>query len=315
MRIFKKLMVSGILLILAAGSLLTTGCGSNNPTSSPNPTPTPYYSTSGVTVMSLGGSPSGIYNYNSYFWIMVGPTSLGEYNPSGTAVTTITKAGPGSLGNSPNVAVGPDDSVYVGDLGNSQIDVFTVSGTTASFSTSITGLTGVSDMAVNAAGTTLYVLTNANPGAIMTYSITGATYPKTFTYVSTFSTTSSGAGALNNARCLTLDTASNVYVANYRTGNVVKYDPTGSNPVSFGSAALSYPYGIAVNSDGAVLVSACDNPGFIQEFTPSGSTYAAGVTFGNNLLVGPEGITLDPSRNLYVSNFTDNQIVEFQYNP
>jgi len=63
------------------------------------------------------------------------------------------------------------------------------------------------------------------------------------------------------------------------------------------------------------LVSACDNPGFIQEFTPSGSTYTAGVTFGNNVLVGPEGLALDPSQNLYVSNSVDTQVVEFQYNP
>jgi len=304
------------ILILTVAAVLTGACGSNkSPTSTTNPTPTPYYSSSAVTVMNLGADPTGISYYNSYIWVMVGPTSLGEYTPAGTAVTTITQAGPSALGNSPNVAIGPDDSVYVADVGNGQIDVFTVSGSTASFSTSITGLTGVTDMAVNAAGTTLYVLTNANPGAIMTYSIAGTAYPKTFTYVSTFSTTSSGTGALNNARCLALDVGSNVYVANYRTGNIVKYGPTGSSPVSFGSAALSYPYGIVVNTDGSVLVSACDNPGFIQEFTPSGSTYTAGVTFGNNVLVGPEGLALDPSQNLYVSNSVDTQVVEFQYNP
>jgi sugar lactone lactonase YvrE len=75
---------------------------------------------------------------------------------------------------------------------------------------------------------------------------------------------------------------------------------------------LTNPDGIVVDSAGNVLVSQYTGSGFIQEFTPSGSTYTAGVTFGNGFLGEPSGLALDRSGNLFVADYLNFQIVEFK---
>jgi hypothetical protein len=137
--------------------------------------------------------------------------------------------------------------------------------------------------------------------------------PKTFTNTGFFSTTGSGVGNLSGggAMVLTLDSSGNVYVTNPYYTNIVKYGPTGASPVSFGSAALTEPVGIDVDSAGNVLVSQGEAPGFIQEFNPSGSTYTAGVTFGNNASYRIDSLTLDGSGNLYAADYSGMGILEF----
>ncbi len=175
----------------------------------------------------------------------------------------------------------------------------------------------VEGVAVNSAGTTLYVTETTATPAILVYSIDNTTTPKTFTYIGAFSSTSSGAGVLDIPEYLALDSNNNVYVANLTggaTSDAVKYGPAGGSPVSFRASGLTLPIGIAVDSAGNVLVSQCALPGYIQEFNPasSGTTYTAGVTFGNNYFQGPVGLALDGSGNLYVSSVDNNQILEFK---
>ena len=310
MKTSKRLILGVTASILLAGSFFITGCGSKtNPTSAnPGPSGTPVYSTSAVTVVNGGGSfyPSGIGFYNSSFWIINGINSdLFEYSSSGTLETTIsTFNGTGSFHYPVGVNVGPDGTVYVGDWGNNQVEVFSSSG---SYQTTITGLTSVVGAAVNSAGTTLYVVEQTP--ALLTYSITGST-TKTFAPIGSFNT-SSGAGILEAPQFITLDTSNNIYVTN-DMGYIVKYDPADSNPVSFSSTTLSLPEGIVVDSAGNVLVASHNTPGFIQEFNPSGSTYTGGVTFGNSYINAPMGLALDSSGNLYAANCNGNQILEFK---
>jgi sugar lactone lactonase YvrE len=238
---------------------------------------------------------------------------LDEYTTADVSVTYIQNFdGSAVFSQIGDVKVGPDGTVYVADYGNNQVDVFTAVGSTASYATSIMSMTDSSSMAVNSAGTTLYVLESSVIGLVQIFSITGTT-TKTFTPAGNFNTTTtSGVGALIRPGTMTLDSSGNVYVANFGGSNVVKYSPTGSNPVSFGSPALLKPTGIAVDSAGNVLVSQWSNPGFIQVFNPSGSGYAAGVTFGGACLDDPAGIALDGSGNLWVANQYGNQILEFK---
>ena len=320
MKTSKRLILGVTASILLAGSFFITGCGSKtNPTSAnPGPSGTPVYSTSAVTVVNGGGSfyPSGICysNINGNLWLIVGligagPWALDEYTTAGASITAIsTFNGSGNFNNPICVNDGPDGTVYVADTNNTQIEVFSSSGT---YQTVITGFSGLMSVAVNSASTTLYALDNSSPISILTYSITGTT-SKTFNSTGSFSTTGSGIGALNNPWYMVLDSNNNVYVTDKGNGNIVKYGPTGANPVSFGSPLLTSPTGIAVDSSGNVLAIQYPNPCFIQEFTLSGSTYTAGVTFGGSILNDSLDLALDGSNNLYVANYLGHQILEFK---
>ena len=316
MRHLTKLFYAGIFSFLIAGSVLITGCPSkSSPTSTANPTPTPYYSTSAVTVFSGTGTfvPRSINYYNGDLWIANSYTSAGamdEYTTAGLAVTAIsTYSGSNPFDGVGNANIGPDGTIYVPDWGNGQVEVFSSSGT---YQTLIPGFTKTTSVAITSDGLILYVLENSSPVSILIYAIDNSTNPKTFVNAGYFSTTSSGVGTLMAPQFLALDSNNNVYVTNLAvTPNIVKYGPTGANPVSFGTPALTLPWGIVVDSAGNVLVSDCNLPGFIQEFNPSGSTYTAGVTFGNNASYRIDSLTLDGSGNLYAADYSGMGILEF----
>jgi sugar lactone lactonase YvrE len=305
---------------LAAG-LFSAGCGpGSNPSSPVKPNPTPAYSTSAVTVVSISNSSQsngllGICLDGGDLWFTdykFNPTGwdLEKYTTSGSSVTEISSFnGAATFYGFFDVKAGPDGSVYVADQGHNQVVVFDSSGT---FQQVIPGLSDAAGAAVNSAGTTLYVLEAYPSNAILAYSITGAT-PKVFAYASAFNT-GSGAGALSGPMFLALDSSNNVYVTNQisnPTCDIVKYGPGGANPVTFGSPALTAPTGIAVDASGYLLVANSD-PAFIQEFNPSGNTYTAGVTFGNGQLADPQGLALDGSGDVYVANGHDSQVLEFK---
>ncbi len=302
------------LILLGLGWFLG-GCGSSNSPSTPasSGSSEPNYSTTAVTVVAgtslfgpfgIGYSPS---NGNLWFANAI-EEYLDEYTTAGASVTYIsTFNGSTSFNQLSDVKVGPDGTVYASDY-NVGVYVFSPGGT---YQTSITGLTTVESAATNSAGTTLYVV-EASPKAILFYLINSSTSPKTFTFEGMFGSTSSGVGALSSPGFMALDSNNHVFVANYGLGNIIRYNSDGTGPVSFGSDLLTKPLGIAVDGAGNVLVSQNANPGFIQEFNPSGNSYTAGVILGSaSYLDYPSGLTLDGSGNLYVSNSLY-QILEFK---
>jgi hypothetical protein len=256
--------------------------------------------------------PFGIaYNPNTgYLWVG-NVTTLNEYTTAGALVNSISEySGAHGFGSIDDIKVGPDGTVYVADYDSSQIVVLSWAG---SYATTITGISNVTGVAVNSAGTTLYAASSIP--SIMMYSINSSTNPKTFTYVGSFTTTASGPGYLEVPGSLAVDSSGNVYVANtsfvYFFGDIIKYGPTGAGPVSFGTAALNNPYGIAVDNAGDILAAQYPSTGFIQEFTGSGSAYTAGVSFGDTDLLETGNLTLDGSGNIYVANDGGHQILEF----
>ena len=309
-------------LVLGLSAFYHSGCGSSsNPASSPAPVSTPGYSTTAVTVVSGPSTftPRSISYYNGNLWVTNTYTAGGalqEFTTSGLSVTAISAYnGSATFGGLTQTNIGPDGTLYVGDYGNSQIEVLSPTG---AYQTVITGLTKVEGVAVNSAGTTLYVSEANTPPAILVYSIISTTTQKTFNYIGSFSTTSSGPGALMSPGYLALDSSNNVYVANMAVpSNAIKYGPSGGSQVSFTASGLTLPIGIGVDRAGNVLVAQCSLPGYIQEFNPSasGTAFTAGVTFGNNYFQGPEGIAFDDSKNLYVASVDNNQILEFKYTP
>lgn len=305
------------IFLLAAGLTggLFVGCSSKSSPTSPKNT-APIYSTSAVTVVTSLDNPDGINYDNGNFFVTSSYSTGSWYEYSSSFVNdfgTEYYTGSSKFNDPTDVKSGPDGTLYVADYFNSQIESFSSSGT---YEKSISGLSDVISLAVNSAGTTLYALLQTP--AIETFSITNtgvSATPHNFTYETTFSTTSAGAGVLSLPEYMALDSSNNVYVANQNApSDVVKYGPSGAGPVSFGSSVLTSPEGIVVDSAGNVLVGQDAVSSFIQEFTPSGSTYSAGATFGNSALDEPDALTLDGSGNLYVANTSANNIVEFKNN-
>jgi sugar lactone lactonase YvrE len=317
----RKFIWSQMVLILGlSAGLFLAGCPSNNSsTTTPKTNPTPAYSTTAVTVVS-GLSPHrpiGICYDTGYLWFTTDPVTnfyLYEYSVNATPITeTENYTGTTPFGIIYDVKAGPDGAVFVADYGNSQVEVFPeVNNDSVTYQTAFTGLTNIRSLAINSAGTSIYFLLSTTTPAIKGYYL-NSTVPKSISTAGvTFTTTASGPGSLSSPQGMAMDSNGNVYVANMGVSNIVKYAPDGSSPVSFGSSVLTNPDGIVVDSAGNVLVSQYTGSGFIQEFTPSGSTYTAGVTFGNGFLGEPSGLALDGSGNLFVADYLNFQIVEFK---
>ena len=162
------------------------GCGSNsNPTSTTNNGPSPY-SSGALTVVSSGiDQPYGI-TFDSFsgsgdIWFVANsnPGTIYGYTTAGAAVTSAYYyTGTSSYDYPIQVCTDPNGYIYVADQINNQVEVLT---STGAYDNVISGLNRPSAVAVNSAGTTLYVVNDTSPVAFLTYSITGASYPKTYT--------------------------------------------------------------------------------------------------------------------------------------
>ncbi|HXP62031.1 MAG TPA: hypothetical protein VN829_16160, partial [Dongiaceae bacterium] len=109
---------------------------------------------------------------------------------------------------------------------------------------------------------------------------------------------------------LALDTAGNVYVADWGNHTVRKLTPSGTNWVVTTLAGIagapglangspgqfSYPSGVAVDTNGNVYVADQGNDA-IRKVTPAGAVSTLSTQFG-----GPSGVALDPSGNVYVAD-------------
>lgn len=113
-----------------------------------------------------------------------------------------------------------------------------------------------------------------------------------------------------------LDNSGNVYVANFGNTTVTELNSSGAVVTTystFGAVAVDHPFGIASDSSGNIYLSntEADN---VLGFTPSKGTNF--VTFGttDGYTVGESaGVAVDSKKDVWVSDFTNNQIVEFVY--
>jgi hypothetical protein len=302
------------MMVLIGFTSLVISCGSSNsPTSSATATPTstPQYSSGPTTVVGTGiYQPYGI-AFDSFsgsggnFWFVgnSNPGTIYSYTPAGALVTSTDDYHLTSTYDFPShVRADPSGYLYVSDEYNNQIEILTSAGAYVGLGPTVTMPL---DTAVNAAGTTLYVMESTTPNiTFLTYSITGTGYPKTYTPI--LNNFPNGGGALDPPRStsMVLDPNGNVYSTDFNGTEIIKFGPTGASPVTFIPAA-NQPWGMVFDSSGNLFITEQTSPCFIQEYSSTGS---AGVSIGFSTHTNLTDLTIDGSGNLYVSDSYNNSI-------
>ncbi len=103
-------------------------------------------------------------------------------------------------------------------------------------------------------------------------------------------------------RGITIDSAGNIYTANYRSDTVTKITPAGVSS-TFGTTGLS-PRGITIDSAGNIYT-ANYRSNTVTKITPAGVSSTFGTTGSR-----PMGITIDSDRNIYTANSGANTVTK-----
>jgi DNA-binding beta-propeller fold protein YncE len=110
----------------------------------------------------------------------------------------------------------------------------------------------------------------------------------------------------SNPAGVAVDTAGNLYVADFGSNTVYKISAAGAvSPLPF--SGLSNPQGVAVNSSGSIVYVA--NTGASEILEDSGgtvTTFQSGYGFNQ-----PQGVAVDSSGNVYVADTGNNRIEKF----
>ncbi len=94
---------------------------------------------------------------------------------------------------------------------------------------------------------------------------------------------------------ITIDSAGNIYTANYTASTVTKITPGGTPTLSFGTTGTN-PYGITIDSAGNIYT-ANSNGNSVTKITSAGVSGFFGTTGAS-----PNGITIDSAGNIYTTN-------------
>jgi sugar lactone lactonase YvrE len=126
----------------------------------------------------------------------------------------------------------------------------------------------------------------------------------------------SGNGYLNGPRGLSLDSSNNLYVADRYNSRVVKFNSSGAWVANLtGSGELTAPSGIKVaGSDLYVTNISNNNPVVVEMDSTSGNAVTYWGTYGtggSGQINNPDGIDVDSSGNVYVSDFGNGFIQVF----
>ena len=244
--------------------------------------------------------------------------------------------GTSALFNEPaSVTVDSATNVYVADQYNDTIRVITPAGVV----TTVAGV-AVSAGSANGTGTEArfdapYAVATATNGDVYVADTDNSTIRKintagvasTIAGLAGNNGSADGAGSearFNNPRGVAVDSAGNVYVADYASSTIRKVTPAGvvttlaglagfnaSNDGTGNAARFYYPYGVAVDNSGNIYVGDYAN-NTIRKVTPAGVvTTLAGTAgkYGTNdgigteaQFSGPEGLAVDSAGNVYVAD-------------
>ena len=104
----------------------------------------------------------------------------------------------------------------------------------------------------------------------------------------------------SNPVAITIDSAGNIYTANYSSNNVSKITPGGTSTIL--GATGTGPWGIAVDSAGNIYT-ANTGASNVSKITPDGTSTIPGTT-GTD----PFAITIDSYGNLYTANYSTSNV-------
>ena len=143
--------------------------------------------------------------------------------------------------------------------------------------------------------------------------------PQQYSFIRTWGSPGSGEGQFNVPNGISVDSAGNVYVADFYNNRIQKFTSDGKFITKWGSEGsgkgqFNGPTGVDVDSAGNVYVADWDN-NRIQEFTSDGKfilqwgSYAWGT--GKGQFANPRDVAVDSSGNVYVADWTSSLIQKF----
>ncbi len=293
--------------------ILAGGCSNNSPTSGQaGSAPAPlsafatigsgtYFSSTGLAVLSY---------VNGKLWVVddIQESNLSEWATNGSApITNINNFNGGvSFYYAWGVGIDPaTGNVYVGGQNDGNVEVFNSTGTylTSVNSDAITG-TAPAGVAINSAGTTLYVL-NYTANTVNAFPITAGS-PPTFGTPVTFS--GSGSATLSAPYNIRLDHSGNVWVTDYGHARLAEFSASGTYLKQIVPNIVGFkPTDLAFGPTGDIYVTDEGNDQIV-EMNPSGSAL---TEVGNAFLDAPEGIATDGNGTFYVTDTNNSQIVAF----
>jgi len=217
------------------------------------------------------------------------------------------------------IALDSNHNIYVADGGNSSVTVYSPVGSStgllneapsASISAAMTtGLIYPEGIALDSSAN-IYVA-DSDAADILVYPAgsNGDT--------ATLATISGGNTGLIQPQGIALDSSANIYVLDL-LGSVFVYPPLGRSTgplneaptvtISGGNTGMSYPEGIALDSNGNIYV-ADSGAASVFVYPPVGRSTGllneaptATISGGNTGLIQPQGIALDSNRNIYVAD-------------
>jgi hypothetical protein len=257
-------------------------------------------SVAGVSARSL---PAKLYVAN------IGDNTITTYDSAGTPIAPTIVTGTGSTDYLFAIAVAPSGKIYalnynfLGGATSAVLTSFTPDGspTTPTISIKEQGYESPAGIAVGANGK-IYVLNSAGeglPGIVMTYKPNGTRTVPTFK-----------AGADSSA--IFVDGNGKIYVAN-DTGpggksSVTTYLPNGTPTLPTIRHRLTDPAGIAVSSDGTIVIANATNggpdgtgAGYITTYAANGSGPLQRIDTGAG---SPGGVAVGPNGELYLASST-----------
>jgi NHL repeat len=304
------------LCVMTLGALvmgLPLGCGSSKSSpSSPSSSPNfnygldYFFGSSGSVTMDF---PVAMRISGGTIWVANSSgNNLQAWTTGGIISDVVTTTFSGSFGGPSGIGIGADGYVYVSDVGNEQVAVFTPEGHPY-LNFGHTQLAGDYPEGVAVNSTYAYVVDY--PGAqVIRFTISGTGASKSYGSPVTFGTisTSGTLGTLSTPTNVNLDSQGNVYVADHGKQAIMKYNYAGVFQAAVTASGLIYPHDVAVDGSGNLYVADYLNSE-VRILNSAGApvTTLGDATAFSNLV----SLSLDSSGNCYGLDEGRGQIVVF----